>query len=86
MGHLHCCLLPRPVHAIRVIARGLAKNGKKSQISVKKVPEISPRKSYVFCDDHGIFPGYEMKCNTSLPSICGPFHLIATKCVGVFFP
>ena len=58
---------------------------KKSQISEKKVPEISRRKSSVLCEDDGIFRAYEITCNTSLPSICGLFHLIAKKCVGLFF-
>ena len=80
-------LVPRPARAIRVtrgglepsaIEWGLAKNDKKkSQI-------ISRRKSSVFCDDHGIFRAHEI--NTSLPTICGPFHLIATESGGLFPP
>ena len=87
------CLVPRPVRAIRVtrgglepsaIARGLAKNGKKAPIDEKKSQLISRRKSFDFCDDHGIFRTHEI--NTSLPSIFGPFQLIATKCGGHVFP
>ncbi|CAH3135428.1 unnamed protein product [Porites lobata] len=58
--------------------------GKKSQIDEKKSQIISRRKSFVFCDDHGIFRTHEI--NTSLPSIFGPFQLIATKCGGHVFP
>ena len=57
---------------------------KKSQIDEKKSQIISRRKSFVFCDDHGIFRTHEI--NTSLPSIFGPFQLIATKCGGHVFP
>ncbi|CAH3035804.1 unnamed protein product [Porites lobata] len=53
---------------------------KKSQIDEKKSQIISRRKSFVFCDDLGIFRTHEI--NTSLPSIFGPFQLIATKCGG----
>ncbi|CAH3138023.1 unnamed protein product [Porites lobata] len=49
---------------------------KKSQIDEKKSQIISRRKS--------IFWTHEI--NTSLPSIFGPFQLIATKCGGHVFP
>ena len=55
-----------------------------AQKMAKKSHMISRRKSSVFCDDHGIFRAHEI--NTSLPTICGPFHqLIATKSGGLFF-
>ena len=44
---------------------------------------ISRRNSSVFWEDHGKVRTYQI--NSSLPSICGPFHLIATKCGGRFF-
>ena len=50
---------------------------KKSQISEKKSQIVSRLKSSVFCNDHGIFRAHEI--NTSLLTICGPFHLIARK-------
>ena len=58
--------------------------GKKSQIDEKKSQIISRQKSFVFCDDHGIFRTHEI--DTSLPSIFGPFQLLATKCGGHVFP
>ncbi|CAH3124926.1 unnamed protein product [Porites lobata] len=56
---------------------------KMSQIDDKKSQIISRRKSFVFCDDHGIFRTHEI--DTSLPSIFGPFQQIATKCGGHVF-
>ena len=50
---------------------------KKSQIREKKSQIASRLKSSVFCNDHGIFRAHEI--NTSLLTICGPFHLIARK-------
>ena len=50
---------------------------KKSQISEKKSQIVSRLKSSVFCNYHGIFRAHEI--NTSLLTICGPFHLIARK-------
>ena len=76
-------LVPRPVWAIRVSRGGLEPSAIARGLNArpgKKVPDISLRKSYLFCDDHGIFLAYET--NTSLPSMCGPFHPIATKCGG----
>ena len=72
-------IVARPVRAIRITIGGwgLAKNGKKSQISEKKSQIVSRLKSSVFCNDHGIFRAHEI--NTSLLTICGPFHLIARK-------
>ena len=54
------------------------------QKMAKKSQMISRRKTSVFCDDHRIFRANEI--NTSLPIICGPFHLITTKSGGLFFP
>ena len=64
--------------------RGLAKNRKKVPDQRENVPDDFLTKTSVFCDNHGIFWTFEI--NTSLPSICGPFYRIATKCGGRFYP